>query len=79
MNTNLLNIIADNPELFRQLRVLLENHFVDIAYDPSASDELVGQQTRARLEGRRRLREAFIEIEKCRSRGETETRPNPAR
>lgn len=79
-NTNeILKVIADNPTLSAALRDLLEKQFAEeIAFD-SLSDEHIGQLTRTRVNGLKKIAAAFKEIEVHKSVAERAQSPNPAR
>lgn len=76
---DLLKIIADNPALSAALRELLEKQFAEeVAFD-SLSDEHIGQLTRTRVNGLKKIAAAFKEIDAHKSIPERAQSPNPAR
>lgn len=62
MTPNILKAIADNQALFDEVKRVLLQEFDEIPYGDGASDELLGQVTRARITGRRMVEEAFRKI-----------------
>lgn len=74
-----LKVIADNPLLLQAVRELLEKQFSEeVAFD-SLSDEHIGQITRARVNGLKKIAAAFKEIEAYKSVPDRPQSPNPAR
>lgn len=76
---NILKGLADNQALFDEVKKLLLEKFDHIPYAEGASDELLGQVTRARLTGRTLVEEAFKEIAKHKSAAPPTERQNGAR
>lgn len=82
MERPLLKSLADNPNLLKELRSLLEEQFMveENRSDDQVSDERLGQMFRARLVGLQKLEIAFKEIAKYKSRLELpENKINRAR
>lgn len=65
-NNTILKGIADNPALSKAVREVLEKHFSleNISIDGSATNEQIGEQTRARLEGLKLIDASFKEIDR---------------
>lgn len=78
MPQSLLNIIADNPKLLEELKEVIFKRFL-IDFNLNASNEMLGAVTRARLDGRKLVEDAFREIETHRSVKDNEEEKNPAR
>jgi hypothetical protein len=79
MPSPILKLLADNPELMKALHEVLEGQF-EISIDPSMSDDVLGQLTRARLTGLAAINRAFVEIDRFRTPPERRTEgTNPAR
>lgn len=75
----ILKIIADNPALIDALKkLLLEQFEIDTTPD-TATDALLGQVYRAKLEGRKAVDRAFSEIRKYRTPTARTEMKNPAR
>lgn len=62
--------IADNKELFEAVKATVLEQFAEVPYAEGASDELLGQITRARLVGRQKVEAAFRDIAACASNKE---------
>ena len=67
MDNSILKTLADNPLLVETVKGVLINEFEGMAVDDKLSDELLGQQTRARLVGIKKIMEAFKKIESYRT------------
>lgn len=78
---SLLHIIADNPELKRELQTLFRDLFSidDLRSDQLTDDKILGQITRARLEGLRKVDEGFRQIAQHQTTKEITQDKNPAR
>lgn len=59
---SILTGLADNEALFQATKDVLLKHFAEVPYAEGASDELLGQLTRARIVGRQKVEAAFLEI-----------------
>lgn len=70
--------IANNSELFEAVKKVVLEQFDEKSYPVDASDELLGQITRARHTGRQKVEEAFHLIASCRTAPKKETKENPA-
>lgn len=70
--------IADNKELFEAVKATVLEQFAEVPYAEGASDELLGQITRARLVGRKKVEDAFRGIEVLRSIKPPTDKENPA-
>lgn len=77
-NKEILKGIADNEALFTAVRDLVLSYFSEIPYAEGASDELLGQITRARYVGRQKVESAFREIEQYKTAPKTVDKDNPA-
>lgn len=80
MSDSLLKIIADNPALFDEVKRVFREAFslnADFVHG-QATNEVLGQALRARIDGLVQIEKAFLEIEKCRSIQPTPPRQNPA-
>lgn len=75
----LLKLVADNPALSDALKAVLFKQFDDLPFSESASDELLGQVTRARITGRRMVEKAFAEIAQHKSVQKRPEHKNEAR
>ena len=74
--------LADNPQLCDALMTFLESKFEDMHGTGTAdgmSDEILGQMLRARLIGKAKIREAFIEIARYKSVQDKKDAVNRAR
>lgn len=76
---SILKGFADNQLLVATVRKTIEEQFLTDAVTPDMTNETLGQITRARVEGLKRVDNAFKEIEKCKSREERKEIINPAR
>ncbi len=70
--------LADNKEMLEAVKEAVLEQFAEVPYAEGASDELLGQITRARLVGRLKVEEAFRMIASCASVKESEKTENPA-
>lgn len=61
----ILRGLAENEALFLATKELVLSHFAEVPYAEGASDELLGQITRAYHIGRKKVEEAFAEISRC--------------
>lgn len=77
LNKELLVNIASNPELLAVVKETVLEHFAEQPFAEGASDELLGQITRARMAGIKRVGDAFREIESYRKTPEIEPKDNP--
>ncbi len=75
---NILTQLADNEALMEAVKQAILKRF-EIPYAESASDELLGQVTRARLVGRAAVESAFSEIASYKSKPKAEEKVNRAR
>ncbi len=78
MRKETLRGLADNKELLAAVKETVLEHFAEVPYAEGASDELLGQITRARLVGRQKVEAAFAAIASCASVKELEKTDNPA-
>lgn len=82
-NKQLLQIIADSPELSSVLRELLEAQFAapnelkDVG--PNTSNEVLGEFLRARLVGMEAIRKVFAEIDRYKKPVAREISTHPTR
>lgn len=77
-NLNILTVLADNEALLQATKELILKHFAEVPYAEGASDELLGQLTRARMVGRQKVEAAFKELEGYKSTTPIESNINPA-
>ena len=77
-NRAILKNIADNQELFEAVKKTVLDQFENMPYSERASDELLGQITRARYVGRQKVEEAFAEIARHKLIPKPEPKDNPA-
>lgn len=73
----LLSILADNTALLEETKEVILKQFADVPYAEGASDELLGQITRARLVGRQKVEEAFKYIESFKTNAQKSVEENP--
>lgn len=78
MSKSILTNIADNKDLFNAVKETVLKHFEETPYAEGASDELLGQITRARISGRKRVEIAFTEIQSHQSTAPLTEKENPA-
>ncbi len=74
----ILRGIADNEALFEEVKATVLAEFAEVPYAEGASDELLGQITRARLVGRQKVEAAFQKILKHKSVPSSGGKDNPA-
>jgi hypothetical protein len=67
MRKDVLRGLADNTELFAATKEAVLEAFAEQPYAEGASDELLGQITRARISGIQRVEGAFRQIEACKT------------
>lgn len=84
MSDNILKAIADNPALFDAVKQTILKEFDGsprdlAAWNKDASNELLGQITRARVDGIRLVEDAFKEIAKHKSIPDAPAKRNEAR
>ena len=75
----ILKSVADNSELTKALKELLLKQFNEEGVSTQLDDSSLGQVTRARLEGIKRVEQAFKQIETLKTVKETPKEDNPAR
>ena len=75
---NVLTVLANNPTLLEAVKKVVLDRFAEVPYAEGASDELLGQITRARYVGRQRVEAAFLEISSFKSVKEKSAPENPA-
>ena len=75
----ILTGIADNAELTKALKELLLKQFDEQEVSTQLDDSSLGQVTRARLEGIKRIERAFKQLETLKTVKETPIQDNPAR
>ncbi|MBP9771419.1 MAG: hypothetical protein KBD16_00630 [Candidatus Pacebacteria bacterium] len=75
----ILKNIADNSELLSAVKEVVLGYFNEGPYSDGASDELLGQITRARISGRKKVEDAFLKIASMKTiQKPTEEPQNPA-
>ena len=76
-----LKAFANNPEMFEVVKRTITDAFRndEVNTASGASDELLGQITRARLDGLRKVESVFREMERYRDAPTGEPPANPAR
>ena len=75
----ILKTIADNQALTEALKEVILKQFNEESVSTNLDNESLGQVTRARLDGIKKVNTAFIEIEKHRTVKEVPKEDNPAR
>ena len=75
----ILKSVADNADLTKALKELLLKQFNEDGVSTQLDDSSLGQVTRARLEGIKRVEQAFKQIETLKTVKETPKEDNPAR
>ena len=75
----ILKAVADNRALKEALRELLLKQFNEEGVSTQLDDSSLGQVTRARLDGIKRVNNAFKELETLKTVKETPKEDNPAR
>ena len=78
MEPNILSSLANNEALFEATKKIILEHFEEVPFSEGASDELLGQITRARHVGRQKVEEAFREIASYKVVPKSEGKENPA-
>ena len=79
MINKILKSIADNPALKEALKELILKQFNEDSISTQLDDSSLGQVTRARLEGIKKVENAFKEIETLKTVKEKPVEPMPAR
>lgn len=74
-----LKILADNPLLFDEVKKCLKKHFSLDGMETTGDNETLGQLVRARVDGLKKLEEAFREIASCATVKPKDEQVNPAR
>ena len=67
MRKEILRTLADNAELFAATKEAYLEAFAEQPYAEGASDELLGQITRARISGIQRVESVSRAIESCKT------------
>jgi len=75
----ILKTIADNPQLLQALKEIISKPFYVEEIKSDMSNEQIGQLTRSRIDGLRKVEEGFREIEKYKTLQTEVTMLNPAR
>ena len=75
----ILKSVADNADLTKALKELFLKQFNEDGVSTQLDDSSLGQVTRARLEGIKRVEQAFKQIETLKTVKETPKEDNPAR
>lgn len=78
-NKAILKAFADNQPLFYEVKKVIEEVFKTEEVNMQDSDEVIGQMTRARIDGMRRVEKAFKEIEKYKTPDLRNSEMMPAR
>ena len=76
---DILKIVADNPALIEALKEHILKQFDENTLSTSLDNESLGQVTRARLEGIKKVNQAFKELELLKTVKERPVGDNPAR
>lgn len=74
----ILTVLADNEALFQATKEAVLKQFEEVPYAEGASDELLGQITRARIVGRQKVEAAFSQIGNMKTTPELTEKENPA-
>lgn len=74
----ILKGLADNEALFEAVKSTVLEQFAEVPYAEGASDELLGQITRARLVGRQKVEAAFRTIASHKTVPQSTATNNPA-
>lgn len=76
-----LSLIADNPLVMEELKKVLYSYFStdDLTFNQASTNEILGQQVRSVLEGRRNVDLALQDIAAYKSTGDIHNAINPAR
>jgi len=78
MVPNILSSLAGNEALFEAVKATVLEQFAEVPFSEGASDELLGQVTRARYVGRQRVEAAFSKILALKVINKPEGKQNPA-
>lgn len=78
-NKQILKIIADDLSLTTELKDLFGGFFTIDNLDTSKANNELGEQVRARLEGKKLLEAAFKELERYKTPETRKVSENPAR
>ena len=78
LNKEVLQGIANNPELLEAVKQTVLEQFAEVPFAEGASDELLGQITRARLVGRQKVESAFQAIAALKTLPQNMDKENPA-
>ena len=77
--SEILKTVADNQALTEALKEVILKQFDEESVSTSLNNESLGQVTRARLDGIKKVNLAFIEIGKYKTVKEIPKEDNPAR
>ena len=77
-NKDVLKGLANNEALFEATKKIILEHFEEVPFSEGASDELLGQITRARHVGRQKVEEAFRKIASYKTIPKSPDKGNPA-
>lgn len=72
---NVLQGIANNPDLLKAVRDVIEKHFTLDELSDNDSDEVIGQKARARVTGLKLIEAAFREISSHKAGGDKPKMP----
>jgi len=75
----ILKTIAETPVLFDALKDAILSQFAEESVDEKMTDEQIGQISRARSVGRRKVEKAFSEIARLRTSDKENAGVNPGR
>lgn len=78
MLLDVLKSLANNPELLQAVKEEVLSRFSETPYAEGASDELLGQLTRARISGIKKVEDAFRAIESLKTVPQSPDKENPA-
>ena len=78
LEKKILTNLANNPELLKAVKETVLEEFSETPYAEGASDELLGQITRARISGIKRVESAFRVIEGFKTGPQSTSKDNPA-
>lgn len=78
MENKILEILANNEALLKAVKAEVLKQFEEVPYAEGASDELLGQITRARVVGRQKVEAAFHAIEQLKTAPEPTAKDVPA-
>jgi hypothetical protein len=76
---DILKLIADNQALFEAVRTLIREPFEKLEYPSTATNEYIGQITRAKIQGLQLVEEGFKKIATFKSSPDKPVTTNPAR